>query len=53
MKEDRESLEHRPSAVRSWLAGPVGRALIALLMVLLLGAVFHARRRLLQTRDAP
>ncbi len=42
MKEDRESLEHRPSAVRSWLAGPVGRALIALLMVLLLGAVFHA-----------
>lgn len=42
MTETRRSLSHETRSPLGWLGGSVGRALIALLLVMLLGAVFHA-----------
>ncbi len=42
MKEDSKSLSLLLLAARDWLLGPVGRALFAFGMVLLLGVIFNA-----------
>lgn len=42
MKDNPSALNGVGSHLPGWLTGPVGRALIALILVLILGAVFHA-----------